>query len=498
MKKLFEKLGITEKPKGASTGTGWFAGEGGLLEVRSPIDGTRMAQISKAGDEEYERILDASCKAFEHWRQVPAPQRGEIVRQIGNRIRELKTELGALISLEVGKIRSEAEGEVQEVIDMCDFAQGQSRMLYGLTTQSERPGHRLYEQWHPLGPIGLITAFNFPMAVPGWNAMNALICGDTLIWKPSSKAPLCAIALCKLIGDVLKENGQPEGIFSLLVGERTTIGERLSADGRLPLISATGSVAMGRKVAERVGARLGRSLLELGGNNAIIVTPSADLSLAIRAILFGAVGTAGQRCTTTRRVMVQESIFNELSSRLIEAYKQVRIGDPRDESTLMGPLIDARARERMLKSMEELKSQGGRILYGGEPLSGGIFDRGAYVTPCIAEARNHYPVVQRETFAPLLYLIRYEKLEEAIGYQNDVPQGLSSSIFSNDLGETEIFLSHTGSDCGLANVNVGTSGAEIGEAGTEAWKNYMRRQTSCINFSGKLPLAQGISFGGDG
>jgi aldehyde dehydrogenase (NAD+) len=408
----------------------------------------------------------------------------------------------------VGKIRAEAEGEVQEMIDICDFAVGQSRMLYGLTMHSERPRHRMYEQYHPLGPIGVITAFNFPVAVWSWNAMIALVAGDTVVWKPSSKAALTALALSKIISRVLQENDLPEGILNVVIGSRNEVGERLIADKRLPLISATGSVAMGRHVGQVVAYRLGKSLLELGGNNGVIVSSQADLDLAIRAILFGAVGTAGQRCTTIRRVIAHKEIFSPLTEALIQAYKQVVIGNPLEDGVLMGPLIDGQAVQDMQKGLEELKGQGGRILYGGEILSGGIYDAGTYVTPCICEARNEYPIVQEETFAPILYLIPYDTLEEAIQYQNNVPQGLSSAIFTNDLHESEIFLSHMGSDCGIANVNIGTSGAEIGgafggekdtgggrESGSDAWKTYMRRQTCTINWSREMPLAQGIEFG---
>ena len=423
-------------------------------------------------------------------------------------MRDRKRELGALVSLEVGKIRAEAEGEVQEMIDICDFAVGQSRMLYGLSMHSERPKHRMYEQYHPLGPIGVITAFNFPVAVWSWNAMIGLVAGDTVIWKPSSKAPLTALAVMKIIGRVMKDHDIPEGVCNVVIGNRDEVGERLISDRRLALISATGSVAMGRHVGQVVASRLGKALLELGGNNAVIVTSKADLDLAVRAILFGAVGTAGQRCTTIRRVIVQRQIFDDLIEALIRAYKQVVIGNALEDGVLMGPLIDRQAVEGMQEALEVLKNQGGRILCGGEVLSGGIYDAGTYVTPCICEARNEFPIVQEETFAPILYVIPYENLEEAIHYQNSVPQGLSSAIFSNDLLESELFLSHMGSDCGIANVNIGTSGAEIGgafggekdtgggrESGSDAWKTYMRRQTCTVNWSGKMPLAQGIEFG---
>jgi aldehyde dehydrogenase (NAD+) len=407
----------------------------------------------------------------------------------------------------MGKILAEAEGEVQEMIDICDFAVGQSRMLYGLSMHSERSGHRMYEQWHPLGPIGVITAFNFPVAVWSWNAMIGLVAGDTVIWKPSSKATLTAIAVMNIVSQVLHENDLPEGILNLVIGSRDEVGELLISDTRLPLISATGSVEMGRHVGQVVASRIGKSILELGGNNAVIVTAKADLNLAIHAILFGAVGTAGQRCTTIRRVIVQKEVFYPLTDALIKAYAQVSIGNPLDEGVLMGPLVDRQAVQTMQTALETLRIQGGKILFGGEILSGGLFDAGTYVRPCICEAHNDYPIVKEETFAPILYLIPYEALDEAIDYQNSVPQGLSSAIFTNDLLESELFLSHRGSDCGIANVNIGTSGAEIGgafggekdtgggrESGSDAWKGYMRRQTCTTNWSREMPLAQGIRF----
>jgi aldehyde dehydrogenase (NAD+) len=492
---------------GAGTGS-WLDCTGDLLESVSPIDGRVLGRIRQASRADYEKVASQAQAAFREWRLVTAPQRGEVVRQIGAALRARKEDLALLVSLEVGKIRSEALGEIQETIDMCDLAVGQSRMLYGTTLHSERPRHRLYEQWHPLGPIGVISAFNFPVAVWAWNAMLALIAGDTVIWKPSSKTPLCALAVTTVVGRVLREHHLPDGILNVVIGSGTEVGESLIADPRLPLISATGSVSMGRRVAKVVAARLGRTLLELGGNNAVIVTPSADLQLAVRAILFGAVGTAGQRCTTIRRLIVHRDVFEPLSQALIRAYQQVRIGNPLEEGTLMGPLIRPDAVTAMLAAMRSLREQGGRVLYGGEVLGGGIFDSGAYVTPCICEARNHFPIVREETFAPILYLIPYRSLEEALQINNDVPQGLSSAIFTNDLGEAELFLSQEGSDCGIANVNAGTSGAEIGgafggekntgggrEAGSDAWTAYMRRQTTTINWSGQLPLAQGIRFG---
>jgi aldehyde dehydrogenase (NAD+) len=508
MKDILKDLGLSDLNPGAGTGTTWLECGGEILESVSPIDGRIIGRVRQASAADYDKVAARARTAFEEWRMVPAPERGDIVRQIGNAVRARKQELSTLVSLEVGKIRAEAEGEVQEMIDICDFAVGQSRMLYGLTMHSERPRHRMYEQYHPLGPMGVITAFNFPVAVWSWNAMIGLVAGDTVVWKPSSKAALTALALSKIISRVLQENDLPEGILNVVIGSRNEVGEKLIADRRLPLISATGSVAMGRHVGQVVASRLGKSLLELGGNNAVIVSSQAELDLAVRAILFGAVGTAGQRCTTIRRVIAHKEIFNPLIEALIQAYKQVVIGNPLEDGVLMGPLIDCQAVEDMQRGLEELKSQGGRTLYGGEVLAGSIYDVGTYVTPCICEARNHYPIVHKETFAPILYVIPYETLEEAIQYQNNVPQGLSSAIFTNDLHESEIFLSHMGSDCGIANVNIGTSGAEIGgafggekdtgggrESGSDAWKTYMRRQTCTINWSRKMPLAQGIEFG---
>jgi aldehyde dehydrogenase (NAD+) len=507
MRGVLKKLSLADVNSGACTGTTWLECNGETLESESPIDGKVLGSVRQASAPDYDQVAARANEAFQEWRMVPAPKRGEIVRQIGNRVRAHKRELGVLVSLEMGKILAEAEGEVQEMIDICDFAVGQSRMLYGLSMHSERSGHRMYEQWHPLGPIGVITAFNFPVAVWSWNAMIGLVAGDTVIWKPSSKATLTAIAVMNIVSQVLRENDLPEGILNVVIGSRDQVGEPLISDARLPLISATGSVAMGRHVGQVVASRLGKSILELGGNNAVIVTAKADLDLAIRAILFGAVGTAGQRCTTIRRVIVQNEVFNPLTDALIKAYGQVTIGNPLDEGVLMGPLVDRKAVEGMQTALEALRIQGGRILFGGEVLSGGLFDTGTYVTPCICEVRNDYPIVQEETFAPILYMIPYETLDEAIEYQNSVPQGLSSAIFTNDLLESELFLSQRGSDCGIANVNIGTSGAEIGgafggekdtgggrESGSDAWKGYMRRQTCTTNWSREMPLAQGIRF----
>ena len=506
MKKLLQQLEMGDEQSGAGTGT-WLSCGGALHEVVSPVHGEVIGRVRKARKADYEAVAAKAHDVFQEWRQVPAPKRGDIVRQIGNALREHKTALGALVSLESGKIRAEGEGEVQEMIDIADFAVGQSRMLYGLSMHSERPGHRMSEQWHPLGPIGVITAFNFPVAVWSWNAMIALVAGDTVIWKPSSKGILSAIATMKIASRVLADNGWPEGVLNLVTGDRGEVGTPMLEDPRLPLISATGSVRMGWHVAATVAGRLGRTILDLGGNNGIIVTPSADMDLAVGAILFGAVGTAGQRCTTTRRIIAHTDILPSLTANLIHAYEQVTVGNPLKEGVLMGPLIDTAAVAQMQDALTQVTDQGGHVLYGGKPLNGGIFDCGTYVEPCICEARADMPIVAEETFAPILYLIPYTDLDEAIAYHNGVPQGLSSAIFTNDLRESEAFLSHRGSDCGIANVNIGTSGAEIGgafggeketgggrEAGSDAWKAYMRRQTCTTNWSGEMPLAQGITF----
>jgi aldehyde dehydrogenase (NAD+) len=501
---IFPLLGLTESVAGVFSGE-WF-GSGTYLEKRSPIDGTFLARIAQATSEDYERAVGGAQRAFAGWRTTPAPKRGEVVRKLSERLRELKAPLGRLVSLETGKILSEGEGEVQEMIDICDFANGLSRQLYGLTIASERANHRMLEQWHPLGLVGVISAFNFPVAVWSWNSALAVVCGNAILWKPSEKTPLSAIACTKIAEQVCRECGIDPALWSLVIGG-PEIGRLLAEDTRVPLVSATGSTRMGRSVSEAVARRLGRTLLELGGNNAMIVTPSADLRLALRALLFGAVGTAGQRCTTTRRLIVHESVKESLVESLRAAYRQVRIGNPLDPKTLMGPLIDEEAVLAMGATMEELKTLGGRILYGGDRLQGPEYPGGLYVTPCLVEARNEWPVVQRETFAPILYILPYTKLEEAIALHNAVPQGLSSAIFSAHLSETEKFLSATGSDCGIANVNLGTSGAEIGgafggeketgggrESGSDAWKVYMRRQTVTINYGSELPLAQGIRF----
>ena len=488
---------------------GEWSGSGKLLQSISPNDGTVLAEIRTATAEEYERALSRAAAAFEKWKTIPAPKRGEVIRQLGNALRDAKTELGMLVTLEAGKIIAEGQGEVQEMIDICDFAVGLSRQLYGLTIASERPNHRMMEQWHPLGVVGVITAFNFPVAVWAWNTALAAVCGDSTVWKPSSLTPLTAIATIKLAEKVCRANGVDPAIFTLVIGDGATVGQRLLDDKRVPLISATGSCKMGVRVAESVGRRFGRTILELGGNNAIIVAPSANLDLALRAILFGAVGTAGQRCTSTRRIIVHESIRETLVKRLTKAYAQIPIGNPAQPGTLMGPLINRDAVAEMQAALEKVRAEGGEILFGGENLAGPKFPGGCYVRPCLVAARHDLKIVHEETFAPILYLIGHEKFEDAIAYQNEVPQGLSSAIFTNDAREAELFLSARGSDCGIANVNLGTSGAEIGgafggekdtgggrESGSDSWKAYMRRQTATINYGSELPLAQGITFGG--
>jgi len=491
---------------GTSTGRTHFGSSDRFLESSSPIDGRALGRVPITTREEYDQVVERAQEAFLIWREVPAPQRGEIVRQIGDELRAAKEDLGRLVTLEMGKILQEGMGEVQEMIDICDFAVGQSRMLYGKTMPSERPEHRLFEQWHPLGIVGIVTAFNFPVAVYAWNTMLAAVCGDVVIWKPSEKTPLCGLAVQNIMARVLERNDLPEGIFNLIQGG-AEVGEYMTTDGRLPLISATGSIPMGRTVGQTVAARLGRTILELGGNNAIVISDKADLDMAVRAIVFGAVGTAGQRCTSTRRLIVHEDVFDEVRERLVKAYSGVAIGNPLEPGTLVGPLIDGDAVEAMGKALDEVREAGGEVVYGGEVLTGEDYEGGHYVVPAICEARNHYPIVQEETFAPILYLIPYGKLDEAIGYHNGVRQGLSSAIFTLDVREAEAFLSARGSDCGIANVNIGTSGAEIGgafggeketgggrESGSDSWKAYMRRQTNTINWGTALPLAQGIEF----
>ena len=500
-------LGIKEINSGASTGLNWLDTKGEEISSYSPVDGHIIARVGAATPENYEKAIKTAAEAFKVWRMIPAPKRGEIVRQMGEELRKFKSPLGKLVSYEMGKSYQEGLGEVQEMIDICDFAVGISRQLYGLTMQSERPNHRMYEQYHPLGVVGIISAFNFPVAVWSWNAMLAWVCGDVCIWKPSEKTPLCAIACQNIIATVLKKNEVPEGVSCLVVGDYK-IGELMSNDKRVPLISATGSTRMGKIVGKAVGERLGRSLLELGGNNAIIVTENADQDMVLIGAVFGAVGTAGQRCTSTRRLIVQEKIYDELKNKLIGAYQQLRIGNPLDEKNHVGPLIDKAAVQAYLDSIEKIKEEGGKMIVDAGVLEGEGYESGCYVKPCIAEVKNHFKIVQHETFAPVLYLIKYKTLEEAITIQNDVPQGLSSAIMTNNMREAELFLSTQGSDCGIANVNIGTSGAEIGgafggeketgggrESGSDAWKVYMRRQTNTINYGTDLPLAQGIQFG---
>jgi aldehyde dehydrogenase (NAD+) len=496
---LLKKLGLREKNSGAFNGE-WF-GSGKMIRSVSPIDGKLLAQVQTASAADYEKIIRAAQNAFLDWRNLPAPKRGEIVRQLGNALRAAKKDLGKLVTLECGKILAEGEGEVQEMIDICDFATGLSRQLFGLTIASERPQHRMMEQWHPLGVVGVISAFNFPVAVWSWNSALSAVCGNATIWKPSEQTPLTAIAVTRIAEKVCRANKIDPAILGLACGEKM-IGEKMAADKRVQLISATGSTPMGKNVAEIVARRLGKSLLELGGNNAIIVAPSADLKLAVRAILFGAVGTAGQRCTSTRRVFAHEQILPSLTEKLIAAYQQIKIGNPLEPEILMGPLINKNAIEKMQAALKQLQREGGKIIYGGEKL------RGNFVRPCLASARGDLKIVHEETFAPILYLIAYRDLDEAIAQHNSVPQGLSSAIFTNDVREAEQFISATGSDCGIANVNIGTSGAEIGgafggeketgggrESGSDCWKNYMRRQTATVNYSAQLPLAQGIQFG---
>lgn len=504
IQKVLESLGIKKINPGIYTGTRIWPEEGQVLDSFSPVDGSLIASVYIP--DKYEEITDISTEAFKKWRQIPAPKRGDIVRQIGDALRLKKEDLGMLVSLEMGKSLQEGLGEVQEMIDICDFAVGLSRQLYGLTMQSERPLHRMYEQWHPLGVVGIISAFNFPVAVWSWNAMIAWVCGNTCIWKPSEKTPLCALACQNIVSAVFQQNEIPEGVSCLIFGGREA-GEWIAQNKKIALVSATGSTRMGKHVATTVANRLGKSLLELGGNNAIIVTPSADLKMAIPGIVFGAVGTAGQRCTTTRRLIVHSSIYEELAEKLKRAYGQVRIGNPLDAEVHMGPLIDVDAVKLYEGAVQKISEEGGVFLVEPGILEGVGFESGCYVKPCVAEVKNEFNIVQSETFAPILYLIKYDELEEAINLQNDVPQGLSSSIFTTNIHEAELFLSALGSDCGIANVNIGTSGAEIGgafggeketgggrESGSDAWRAYMRRQTNTINYGKTLPLAQGIKF----
>jgi aldehyde dehydrogenase (NAD+) len=506
---FLEQLGIGELSQPICTGAVHSGDDSeGTQESYSPADGKLIGKIGKAKQSDYEHVMETAAKAFEHWRNVPAPVRGELVRQIGMKLREIKEPLGALVSYEMGKSLQEGLGEVQEMIDICDFAVGLSRQLYGLTMHSERPNHRMYEQWHPMGIVGIISAFNFPVAVWAWNTMVATVCGDVTVWKPSKKAPLTAVAIFNAIGEVLRDNDVPEGVMSYIIGPGAVVGESMINDRRIPLISATGSTRVGIRVAEACAKRLGKSILELGGNNAIIITPHADLKLTIPAVVFGSVGTAGQRCTSTRRLIIHESIYDAVKEALITAYKTVRIGTPMDVSNHMGPLVDTGAVRDMQDALAAARAEGATIIYGGNVLSGEGYESGCYVEPCIVEARNDMDIVQTETFAPILYLTSYSGgIDEAIALQNGVPQGLSSAIFTNDLLEAEEFLSARGSDCGIANVNIGTSGAEIGgafggeketgwgrESGSDSWRQYMRRQTNTINYGKELPLAQGIKF----
>ncbi|ANM29447.1 aldehyde dehydrogenase [Acidobacteria bacterium Mor1] len=501
MNELLESLGVQPRNSGACTGS-WIQTSGPELVSHNPADGEPIAAVTQAMAADYEAVVAAAERAFATWRMMPAPQRGEVIRQLGEELRANKEPLGKLVTMECGKIYSEGLGEVQEMIDICDFAVGLSRQLYGLTMHSERASHRMYEQWHPLGPVGIISAFNFPVAVWAWNAAIAAVCGNSMIWKPSPKTPLTAVAVQQICNKVMERNGL-EGLFSLVIGDNDEIGERMIADRRLPLISATGSCRMGRRVGTVVAERMGRSLLELGGNNALIVMDDANLDLALRGVLFGAVGTAGQRCTTTRRLFLQKGIAADFTAKLVKAYGQVRIGDPLDENTLMGPLIDEGSVQMMLDAVAKVREQGGEVLCGGNRV-----DRpGHYVEPTIVKTTHDLPMVKEETFAPLLYVIEFETLDEVMKHHNDVPQGLSSAIFTDSLITAETFLSHRGSDCGIANVNIGTSGAEIGgafggeketgggrESGSDAWRLYMRRQTNTINWGTELPLAQGVKF----
>lgn len=504
---MLTELGIQPVNNGAHTGVNWMETHGEIIESYSPNDGKLIAKVRQATRNDYETIVGKAQEAFNTWRLVPAPKRGEIVRQIGNELRKYKEPLGTLVSYEMGKVHQEGLGEVQEMIDIADFAVGQSRQLYGFTMHSEREMHRMYEQYHPLGIVGVISAFNFPVAVWAWNAMIALIAGDVVIWKPSSKVMLSAIATHNIIQKVLRDNNLPEGILSLVAASSKYVGDDFLADRRIPLISVTGSTKVGRKVNQIVGARLGKTILELGGNNAIVISQYANLNMALRASMFGATATAGQRCTSTRRLIIHDMVFDIFKEKLIKAYQQLNIGHALDPKTHVGPLVDTDAVKAFRHAQEEVIKSGGKIVYGGEVLTGEGFESGCYVRPAIAEVENHWEIVQEETFAPLLYLIRYKTIEEAIELHNNVPQGLSSAIFSKNIHETELFLSHAGSDCGIANVNIATNGAEIGgafggekdtgggrESGSDSWKAYMRRQTNTINFGKELPLAQGIKF----
>lgn len=505
MQNVLKALGIKEVNEGCSTGLNWFS-NGAILESHSPVDGKLIAKVKSANKADYNKVIATAMQAFKYWREIPAPKRGEYVRQFGDKLRARKADLGKLVSYEMGKSYQEGLGEVQEMIDICDFAVGMSRQLYGLQMHSERPNHRMMEQWHPLGVVGIISAFNFPVAVWAWNTALGWICGDVCIWKPSEKTPLCSVACQHIWNEVAKENNLPEGI-SCLINGNYEIGELLTDDTKVPLISATGSTRMGRIVGAKVAERFGKSILELGGNNSIIITENADLDSTLVGAIFGAVGTAGQRCTTTRRLIIHESIYDKAKERLAKAYGQLKIGNPLDEGNHVGPLIDKDAVKNYLSALERVIVEGGRIIVPGGVLEGKGYESGCYVKPAIAEAKNEMAIVQHETFAPILYIMKYKTLQEAIEMQNGVPQGLSSAIMTMNMREAELFLSVSGSDCGIANVNIGTSGAEIGgafggeketgggrESGSDAWKAYMRRQTNTINWGAKLPLAQGIVF----
>jgi len=507
LKETLDLLGIKEVNNGAHTGLEWMETNGELIESYSPNNGKLIASVKQATWDDYETIIGKAQEAFKTWRIVPAPKRGEIVRQIGNELRKFKEPLGRLVSWEMGKVYQEGLGEVQEMIDIADFAVGQSRQLYGLTMHSERELHRMYDQYHPLGIVGVISAFNFPVAVWAWNAMIAMVAGDVVLWKPSSKVMISALAVHNIIQKVLRDNEIPEGVLSLVAASSKYVGDDFLADKRVPLVSVTGSTRVGKRVNNIVGSRLGKTILELGGNNAIIISQYANLNLALVASVFGATATAGQRCTSTRRLIIHEVVYDLFKEKLINAYKQLRIGNSLDDATHVGPLVDKAAVETFVLAQEEVVKSGGKILYGGEVLEGPGYESGCYVRPAIAEADNSWEIVQEETFAPLLYLMKYDTIEEAIEIHNAVPQGLSSAIFSKNIHETELFLSHAGSDCGIANVNIATNGAEIGgafggeketgggrESGSDAWKAYMRQQTNTINFSKELPLAQGIKF----
>jgi len=504
IQEALSKLGIKDINDGTSTGSNSFA-NGNIIESYSPVDGTLIAKVKASTAADYQAAMAKAQEAFKTWRLVPAPKRGEIVRQMGDELRKNKEALGQLVSYEMGKSLQEGLGEVQEMIDICDFAVGLSRQLYGLTMHSERPMHRMYEQWHPFGVVGIISAFNFPVAVWSWNSMLAWVCGDVCVWKPSSKTPLCGIACQNIIRTVLERNDIPEGVSCLVTGNES--GDLINNDKRIPLVSFTGSTRIGRHVSKTVAERFGNTILELGGNNAIIVSEHADISMVLVGAVFGAVGTAGQRCTSTRRLIIHESVYDKTVEVLKSAYSQLKIGNPLDSNNHVGPLIDKGAVNDYLNAIEKAKQEGGKIIVEGGVVEGEGYESGCYVKPCIVEAENHFDIVQEETFAPILYIMKYNTIEEAIALQNGVPQGLSSSIFTNNMREMELFLSQAGSDCGIANVNIGTSGAEIGgafggeketgggrESGSDAWKAYMRRQTNTINYGTQLPLAQGIKF----